>query len=145
MDEVCPCDVLLGRGTNLVLRHPGNMIYREYVKANCHSYNDSVSAREKEAICREVVQNVHSSGGRFLRPRPRDEEHWEECPSHIARTKVKQALRYMASRDSLVSKRSQASSVSTSEETEASQPLPEFAMSEPYTIEYSIQADDSEE
>ena len=143
--EVYPCDVLLGRGKS-VLRHSGNMAYSEYIKANCHSYNDSVSTREQEAICNEGVQNMHSRGGRFLRPRTRDEEHWEECLSHTARTKVKQVLRDMASRDSLVvSKRSQASSASSpTSETGASQPLPESAMSDPYTIEYSIQADDSE-
>ena len=50
--------------------------------------------RDRDTIARDILENVHRRGGRFLRPIARgDASQWETCPYQLALSKVKQALR----------------------------------------------------
>ena len=92
MTEILPFDVLLGRG-KLVHHHMGNVVYRNEVKERSGEFQVQ-SSLARHRIARDVVENVHRRGGRFLRPIvPGDASQWETCPYQLALSKVKQALR----------------------------------------------------
>ena len=92
MSEILPSDVLLGRG-KLVHHHMGNVVYRNEVKERSAEFQVQ-SSLARHAIARDILENVHRRGGRFLRPIVRgDASQWEICPIQLVLGKVKQALR----------------------------------------------------
>ena len=92
MTEILPFDVLLGRG-KLVHHHMGNVVYRNEVKERSAEFQVQ-SSLARHAIARDILENVHRRGGRFLRPIVRgDASQWEICPIQLVLGKVKQALR----------------------------------------------------
>lgn len=93
VDRVLPCDVLLGRGKSIHY-HPGNVEYREIVKARSCDYAH-MKGIERDRLTREVVEQVESRGGRFLKPRRDGSSQWTTCSWSVVVTKVKQALRDM--------------------------------------------------
>ena len=92
MTEILPSDVLMGRG-KLVHHHMGNVVFRNEVKDRSGEFQVQCSLA-RDTIARDILENVHRRGGRFLRPIARgDASQWEICPIRLALTKVKQALR----------------------------------------------------
>jgi hypothetical protein len=89
-DTIGPHDVLCGRGgaTN---NHEGNRHFRAIVVDHQTEY---LIARkmEKAVIARQIVEAVHSNGGRFLK-RDKTAHSWIEVPSKQATAKTSQALR----------------------------------------------------
>lgn len=70
MDIIAECtseDVVLGRGSK-ISSHPGNIRFRELAKEKAPKYNGCKSKVDKKAIAKELVQEIESSGARFLRP-----------------------------------------------------------------------------
>jgi hypothetical protein len=59
-------DVLLGRGSG-TNEHQGNLMYRSLVKAKKEEYISCTSRQDKDRLVSEVIQEVHDSGGRFLK------------------------------------------------------------------------------
>lgn len=83
-------DVLCGRGgeTN---HHPGNVKYRQLVKA-CQSCYMFAKRCDKPKISALIVQAIRMRGGRFLR-RPGAGSPWIDVGNQKAREKTSQALR----------------------------------------------------
>jgi hypothetical protein len=59
-------DVLLGRGSGSN-EHQGNLMYRSLVKAKKEEYISCTTRQDKDLLVRKVIQEVHDSGGRFLK------------------------------------------------------------------------------
>ena len=57
-------DVLGGRG-GAVLRHPGNILFRQLVERNKEMYTTCLRS-EKSKISASIVNAIRSEGGRFL-------------------------------------------------------------------------------
>lgn len=94
-DEIRTSDVLLGRG-KCVHFFPGNVAFRLAIKAKSQEYN-SHNCLKRDAIAREIIDLVHSNGGRFLQKSTANgtgcESNWTVSSRSTVRTKVKQALR----------------------------------------------------
>ena len=67
--ELQACDVLLGRGTGPA-NHPGNIHFRDIVERVKPSYVHTPSRKVKNKLVLQVVNDVKSRGGRFLRKQP---------------------------------------------------------------------------
>eukprot|EP00526_Cylindrotheca_closterium_P009449 CAMPEP_0113610128 /NCGR_PEP_ID=MMETSP0017_2-20120614/4860_1 /TAXON_ID=2856 /ORGANISM="Cylindrotheca closterium" /LENGTH=421 /DNA_ID=CAMNT_0000518993 /DNA_START=31 /DNA_END=1296 /DNA_ORIENTATION=- /assembly_acc=CAM_ASM_000147 len=79
-------DVLFGHKRN----HTGNVLMRKLVEMQKEAYDVSPKAG-KVKLAREIVEQIHSSGGRFLR---RDEEgEWVQVSNDKARDKVAHTFR----------------------------------------------------
>ena len=86
-------DILLGRGGS-INNHPGNQVFREWVKARREDYNLAPNKVEKMKIARKVMDSVHHAGGRFLQKDPSTSAHWwVEVDETRALAKTAQALR----------------------------------------------------
>jgi hypothetical protein len=89
-DAIGPNDVLCGRGgaTN---NHEGNRLFRAIVVDHQTEY---LIARkmEKAIIAKQILEAVHSNGGRFLK-RDKSAHSWIEVPRKQAIAKTSQALR----------------------------------------------------
>jgi len=86
-------DILLGRGGS-INNHPGNQVFREWVKARREDYNLAPNKVEKMKIARKVMDSVHNAGGRFLQKDPSTSAHWwVEVDETRALAKTAQALR----------------------------------------------------
>jgi hypothetical protein len=59
-------DVLLGRGSGSN-EHQGNLMYRSLVKAKKEEYTSCTTRKDKDLLVIKVIQEVHDSGGRFLK------------------------------------------------------------------------------
>jgi hypothetical protein len=95
-------DVLMGRG-GLSNNHVGNKLYLEHKKTLQARYEAALKD-DKTAISQELVDWVHSQGGRFLK---RDDftKQWYQVTSHQARTKASQTLREKYTLEELAQKR----------------------------------------
>lgn len=62
--ELTDKDVLMGRGA--AANHPGNVKYRELVKACQPAYVAAPFNKDKTFIAKLIVQTIHICGGRFL-------------------------------------------------------------------------------
>jgi len=85
-------DVLFERG-NFTYNHPGNKVYREYVKSLQDEYircrkNDKVSVATKVL---NFIKNT--CGGRFMACDKEGSGEWEELSDEAARRKIGQSLR----------------------------------------------------
>jgi hypothetical protein len=87
-DHVTLKDVLLGRGGK-INTHLGNRQFRSLVTSHQYSYL-LAKKNEKAFIAKQIVEIVHSNGGRFLRPEGDD---WAPVPIQRAISKTSQALR----------------------------------------------------
>lgn len=91
-------DVLLGRG-NQVNGRPGNTQFRELAQGRALEYSNCDSKLEKDAIARQLVKEIHSKGGRFLRTVVAENREGEQIPAYqivdmeTTLTKAKQTLR----------------------------------------------------
>ena len=86
-------DVLSGRG-GLTNHHPGNILFRNLVKAKQADYIRA-SRHEKAYIARDIVAIMKKLDppGRFLKKDPKDPNKWVEIDDKQARQKASQALR----------------------------------------------------
>ena len=86
-------DVLSGRG-GLTNHHPGNILFRNLVKAKQADYVRA-SRHEKAYIARDIVGIMKKLDppGRFLKKDPKDPNKWIEIDDKQARQKASQALR----------------------------------------------------
>ena len=64
MNSFSNSDVLCGKGPQL-LKHPGNIHYRDYVKAQLHNYCNATKLGKSE-IMQKVLQEVNKNGS-FLK------------------------------------------------------------------------------
>jgi len=112
--ELQSYDVLLGRGTGPA-NHPGNIYFRDIVERVKPSYVHTPSRKVKNKLVLQVVDDVKSRGGRFLRKQPlggskttgeddddadsttagEDEGVFEVVTDAVAFEKTKQAIRYV--------------------------------------------------
>jgi hypothetical protein len=60
-----PQDVLSGRGGG-INSHPGNKVFREWVRLRKEDYNLARNKKEKTVVATEVVRQVQEQNGRFL-------------------------------------------------------------------------------
>ena len=93
-------DVLLGRGTG-PSEYVGNKLFRKHVHTRREEYVGCESMFDKGRIAQEVVDHVHSLGGRFVRQERKGRRVgdllvdglWREEKDSVAIEKCKQALR----------------------------------------------------
>ncbi|GKY94571.1 hypothetical protein MPSEU_000422700 [Mayamaea pseudoterrestris] len=84
-------DVLMGRGKR-VSEWPGNIYFRQLIASNREKY--LVAPRhEKVTIADQVIHQIHSIGGRFLKEQDDGPEGWYEVELERAVEKTCQALR----------------------------------------------------
>lgn len=102
VSDVNDHDVLLGRGKRSY-NHIGNVRFRELVSQQAVTYQATKSKPIRKAMAHEIMIEVESRGGRFLKPVDADRANdgakagrWVCVSQSTARTKVKQALRDMA-------------------------------------------------
>jgi hypothetical protein len=97
------CDIVLGRGAGL-LKHAGNVKFRERIGAHQDKYNSSNRHRLKQQVARRVRQVNRQTGARFLCSIKTEKETrrlglltaikaWYITSEDVAMTKIKQALR----------------------------------------------------
>jgi hypothetical protein len=81
-------DILFGRGTP-TQNHRGNANLSLLVEKYLLRYNEG-SFKEKTALAQEIVSNVKSRGGHFLK---QVDGIWEEVDDKVAREKVSHTIR----------------------------------------------------
>lgn len=84
-------DVLNGRG-NGTTYHKGNQRFRQSVQKNKTRFFESVGDFGRRKIQREILEEVHNNGGRFLKQN-KGTGYWEELGEREALRKIGQALR----------------------------------------------------
>jgi hypothetical protein len=77
---------------------PGNILFRNLIKARATDYHATDRSQLRDAIASEIMAEVESTGGRFLQlPNFKKEgpgqTSWVVIPENATRAKVKQALR----------------------------------------------------
>mmetsp|Transcript_5698 Transcript_5698/g.6590 ORF Transcript_5698/g.6590 Transcript_5698/m.6590 type:complete len:176 (+) Transcript_5698:64-591(+) len=88
-----PADVLFGRGTG-VNRFPGNVRFRNIIHESKEEYRDLGLRTQKTQFSENIIDEVHSYGGRFLRRNEGSfDEEWVVADRKKVREKVSQALR----------------------------------------------------
>ena len=87
-------DVLSGRGGR-IMNHPGNVAFRNIIETYKVGYLGTTK-KKKAQIVAEIVSDIRSSGGRFLKEVPQTEV-WVEIGDEKALKKTGQALREGAS------------------------------------------------
>eukprot|EP00934_Nitzschia_sp_Nitz4_P005046 Nitzschia sp. Nitz4//scaffold44_size153857//37896//39738//NITZ4_002707-RA/size153857-augustus-gene-0.16-mRNA-1//-1//CDS//3329552115//5036//frame0 len=89
-------DVLFGRG-KVAKQHVGNVRALTLCEQNYERYEAAVSKSAKTKVAEEVLQMIHSSGGRFLRPKGKKNEEtwWEIVCDGDARDKISHFFRHM--------------------------------------------------
>lgn len=89
----CPMmkDVLFGRGWP-IMKHPGNVMFRNIIDSKLEEYQNEKSKRGKTLIAYAIVCMVKQKeiGGRFLKE---DSDWWVEVSNDMARQKVSIAFR----------------------------------------------------
>ena len=91
-----PADIICGRGLHIMNRH-GNLNFHLLVNRYRQTYLTS-TRRDKAAITRHIVQEIKSTGARFLRRFDEDnqrvdDDRWAEVDDKAAYKKVSHALR----------------------------------------------------
>eukprot|EP00980_Cylindrotheca_fusiformis_P021758 scaffold8587_cov97-Cylindrotheca_fusiformis.AAC.6 len=76
-------DILVGKGRPFQ-EHPGNVMLREWIVRRQDIY-ETAQRYEKKRLVQSVVDQVQSSGGRFLKDGGR---HWQEVDETVACAKV---------------------------------------------------------
>ena len=91
--SVRPEDIVCGRGLHIMNRH-GNLNLHLLVNKYRETYNSS-TRRDKAAIARNIVQEIKSTGARFLRRLDENKKdgRWVEVDDNTAYKKVSHALR----------------------------------------------------
>ncbi|CAJ1965924.1 unnamed protein product [Cylindrotheca closterium] len=92
-----PHDVLSGRGGG-INSHPGNKVFREWVRVRKEAYNLAVTKAEKAEVAHQVMNLVQNQQppGRFLQRDPNSTTAcslWVELDANRALAKTSQALR----------------------------------------------------
>jgi len=84
-------DVLFGRGggTNF---HQGNMHYRAKIKSKQRDYINARQRAIKTIIISDIIEQVHTAGGRFLKQDDKDKL-WYEVDEKEVKKKTSQTLR----------------------------------------------------
>ena len=101
--DVSEVDILLGRGAPII-KHPGNVRFRELVRSRKAEYRRTSQNTGKDLIARELMQEIASRNGRFLRQIDTIEEAlalgvpegvkaWRIADDEVVLQKVKQTLR----------------------------------------------------
>ena len=87
-------DVLLGRGPGLS-QFEGNLKFRALVDERKEEYTATTNRKQKRKIAKEIVDLVHSTGGRFLKQEGgvTYDGVWYEADLDTSMEKTKQALR----------------------------------------------------
>lgn len=98
-------DVLCGKDSSCMIRHPGNRIFRERIDMHKDSYQD-LSKHQKIVVTMEIIQVLKSEyGTRFLKKAAKNEQEdgggggggggvenddncWVEVDAHAVRDKV---------------------------------------------------------
>lgn len=70
----CIQDVLLGKGS-AINNHPGNQSYRKMVDSQKAEFASQPIRARKRAIAMSIIDDIHSSGGRFLMEDPNTKGH----------------------------------------------------------------------
>ena len=83
-------DVLMGRGSR-INNHPGNIKFRNFIKANRHVYQ-SLAKRLRTQMAKDFLQILKNEGVRFLRFDDMTQS-WHEVSDERARQKISQCLR----------------------------------------------------
>lgn len=91
LDGVSDLDVICGRDKQ-AQSHAGNKRFRQIIQSYHGRYKNATKRREKTAITGEIISQIESSGGRFLKY---NEEicQWEEVDAASTHEKVSHALR----------------------------------------------------
>ena len=88
----CPnhSDILFGRG-QIVMNHPGNTMFRNFIHCNLEVYSNIQSKKESTQWTWSVVRKLKSeNGARFLKEERVDSKitAWVEVSNEVARSKV---------------------------------------------------------
>lgn len=62
-------DVVLGKSKQ-AFAQPGNEMFRTLIRQHCVAYKSSDCRRTKQEIARGILEQIQSSGGRFLKLQP---------------------------------------------------------------------------
>ena len=93
-------DILFGRG-QIVMNHPGNIMFRNYIQSKLIEYSNAGSKKEATQWTWGVVRTLKSDyGARFLKEEKINDEitAWVETSNETARSKVRIAFRDARSR-----------------------------------------------
>jgi hypothetical protein len=71
---------------------------QQAVKCRLERFCNSTNKEEKDAVILEVVNETHTSGGRFLKEDPGKNGWWEEVDQEVAHSKVRILFRDLKSR-----------------------------------------------
>mmetsp|Transcript_9233 Transcript_9233/g.22680 ORF Transcript_9233/g.22680 Transcript_9233/m.22680 type:complete len:602 (+) Transcript_9233:39-1844(+) len=88
-------DILLGRG-QIVMNHPGNIMFRNYIQSKLDLYTNIRSKKESTRWTWDVVRTFKTQyGARFLKEERIDTDltAWFEISNELARSKVRIAFR----------------------------------------------------
>ena len=89
-------DILFGRGA-IISKHPGNLAFRNYVKANLDTYAGLQTKNDRWELTRDVTLTLKNNYGiRFLKEDRKGDTNcmgWVEASDETARTKVRIAFR----------------------------------------------------
>jgi hypothetical protein len=93
----CPnhSDILFGRG-QIVMNHPGNIMFRNFIQSKLEVYSNVRSKKESTQWTWGAVRTLkHEYGARFLKEEKFGEDitAWTEVSNEIARSKVRIAFR----------------------------------------------------
>jgi hypothetical protein len=78
--ELQEADVVCGRSP-MTHTHPGNRVYTTLVKAHSRQYKATSNRAEKSRITNEIIAQIESHGGRFLKEE--NGEFFEVCMSEV--------------------------------------------------------------
>ncbi|KAG7345161.1 hypothetical protein IV203_032692 [Nitzschia inconspicua] len=82
-------DLLFGRGRP-IMRHPGNVLFRNILNSRYQEYNAAPTRKEKTEIAWSIVRQLQQSKCRFLKEA---DGYWVEVTSDVARQKVSVGFR----------------------------------------------------
>jgi hypothetical protein len=86
-----PTDVLCGRG-KISFNHVGNKRFRELINSSMDRYMGAETRFEKSLVVHSIIEEIHQSGGRFLK-KDATAGKWVEVSAHHTNEKVGHALR----------------------------------------------------
>lgn len=91
--HLLPNDFLFGRGS-VINNHEGNIRFRGLVSKRKEEYKSTRMIRSKRKIVQQILDEVHTYGGRFLKVLdPRDPTRWVLANNHEINMKVISSLR----------------------------------------------------
>jgi len=89
--NIRPADVLMGHSPRLRV-HAGNIAFNEIIATKFEQYCSSTK-RDKTALSWEILDTIHSKGGKFLKQDKKDDALWKEVSNAVARDKVSSSFR----------------------------------------------------